>query len=90
MCVFCLSAKEILIGNQRLADVVAKGAMLGAAIGALTEVYSINCKYEACALEIINLQADLRILRSTIKENYPLLDDLKETMGDLNCVASLI
>lgn len=82
----CLSAKEIFIGNQRLAGVVAKGAMLGAAAGALTEVYSINCKYETCVFEINNLQADLRILRSKIKENYPLLDDLKETMGDLNVV----
>ena len=74
------------MGSQQLADVAAKAAMLGAAVGALAEVYSINRKYEACVFEINSLQADLRILRSRIKENYPLLDDLKETMGELNVV----
>ena len=74
------------MGSQQLVDVAAKGAMLGAAVGALTAVYSINRKYEACVFKINSLQADLRILRSRIKENYPLLDDLKETMGDLNVV----
>lgn len=69
-----------------MADVAAKGTMLGAVAGALAEVYSLNRKYEACVFEINNLQAALRNLRSTIKENYPLLDDLKETMGDLNVV----
>lgn len=82
----CGVAKEILMGSQQLVDVAAKGAMLGAAVGALTAVYSINRKYEACVVEINSLQADLRILRSRIKENYPLLSDLKETMGDLNVV----
>ena len=71
-----------------MADVAAKGTMLGAVAGALAEVYPLNRKYEACVFEINNLQAALRNLRSTIKENYPLLDDLKETMGDLNVVYS--
>ena len=72
--------------GQQVVDAATKGAILGGVLGVLKELYSINSKYEACVFEINNLQADLRILRNKIKEINPKLDDLNETMGDLNVV----
>lgn len=60
--------------------------MLGAVLGGVEGVFSISRKYEACMTEINSLQADLNILRNKIKENYPLLEDLNETLRDLNDV----
>ena len=60
--------------------------MLGAVLGGVEGVFSISRKYEACMTEINSLQADLNILRNKIKENYPLLENLNETMSHLNVV----
>lgn len=72
--------------GEQVVDAATKGAMLGVVLGVEKELYSINRKYEVCLFEINDLQADLRILRNMIKENNPKLDDLNETMGDLNVV----
>lgn len=72
--------------GQQVVDAATKGAMLGSVLGVVKALYSISRKYEACKFEINNLQADLGILRNKIKENNPKLDDLNETMGDLNVV----
>lgn len=72
--------------GQQVVDAATKGAMLGSVLGVVKALYSINRKYEACVFEINDLQADLGILRNKIKANNPKLDDLNETMGDLNVV----
>lgn len=83
---FCLSVKEFLMEGEQVVDAATKGAMLGVVLGVENELYSINRKYEVCLFEINDLQANLRILRNMIKANNPKLDDLNETMGDLNVV----
>ena len=84
---FCRSAKEYLMGGQQqLPYVAARDAVLGAVLGGLEGFLSINSKYEAYVTEINSLQTDLNILREKIKENYPLLENLNETMTDLNVV----
>lgn len=84
---FCRSAKEFLLGGQQqLPYVAARDAALGAVLGGLEGVLSINSKYEAYVTEINSLQTDLNILREKINENYPLLENLNETMRDLNVV----
>lgn len=72
--------------GEQVVDAATKGAMLGVVLGVENELYSINRKYEVCLFEINDLQANLRILRNMIKANNPKLDDLNETMGDLNVV----
>lgn len=66
--------------------VAARDAVVGAVLGGAEGVWSISRKYEACMTEINSLQTDLNILREKIKENYPLLENFNETMGDLNVV----
>ena len=60
--------------------------MQGAVLGGVEGVFSISRKYGACMTEINSLQADLNILRNKIKENYPMLEYLNETLGELNVV----
>ena len=84
---FCRSAREILTGDRgQLPYAAVTGAMQGAVAGGINGFLSINREYKASKIKIHSLQTDLNILRNKIKENYPRLDNLNETMGDLNVV----
>lgn len=64
------------------------GAKVVAVVSAVTAVYSINRKYEACNTEICSLESELKISRKKIEANHKTLQNLDSKMGRLNVVST--